>query len=540
MLVKPFAHGKGSGDAAVNYLLRMDYHGREEHPPNILRGDPEMTKELINSIDRDWKFTAGVCSWSGKDTVTPEQETEVIAKFEKLAFAGLEPDQYNILWVRHSHANHHELHFVIPRIELSTGNAFNAFPPGWEKDFGHFRDYMNIKHDWTRPNDPERKRMFTPSNADIVEARLTRWGQNPTKQEKDKIRKLINDYIKGQIENGVINNRSDITTALLEVGLEINREGKDYLTVKDPESTEKIRLKGGVYDAEWKSEDLTGTTKAEGHKRTAKDRGDLQRELSDLEKQLAGVFKKRANYNRTRYKNSGYGVVKGSETVLPDIQQNIQKKNDPNLHTWSCTHNRDVSSVLGSDGRSCITAQVDTDRAENSSKQDKRTVSDIGNTSERHLRDTSNSQRRWSLHSDSREVQNRDQVVVQKSRSDQTDSKELINIQELLNAENNSINSMSKGQNHGNERTGNNCNGDNNFTGNRHSSKHREMEGIRKFENFRFGEAILGSLRTIRKIRSITDTIKWSFRKIKGCQPLDRQSITLKSTQKSKNNGIEL
>ncbi len=267
MLVKVFAHGKGSGDAAVNYLLRMDYHGREEHPPNILRSDPKLTKELINSIDRDWKFTAGVCSWSGEDTVTPEQETEVITKFEELAFAGLEPDQYNILWVRHSHANHHELHFVIPRMELSTGNAFNAFPPGWEKDFGYFRDYMNIKHDWTRPNDPERKRMFTPSNADIVEARLTRWGQNPTKQEKEKTRELINDYIKGQIKNGVINNRSDITTALLEVGLEINREGKDYLTVKDPESTEKIRLKGGVYDAEWKSEDLTRATQAEGHRK---------------------------------------------------------------------------------------------------------------------------------------------------------------------------------------------------------------------------------------------------------------------------------
>lgn len=51
--------------------------------------------------------------------------------FEKLAFAGMQPDQYNILWVRHSHANHHELHFVIPRVELSTGKAFNAFPPGW-------------------------------------------------------------------------------------------------------------------------------------------------------------------------------------------------------------------------------------------------------------------------------------------------------------------------------------------------------------------------------------------------------------------------
>nr|WP_232221531.1 relaxase/mobilization nuclease domain-containing protein [Desulfovibrio sp. 6_1_46AFAA] len=46
-----------------------------------------------------------------------------------MAFAGLEPDQRNILWVQHSHAGHHELHFVIPRVELSSGKAFNPCPP---------------------------------------------------------------------------------------------------------------------------------------------------------------------------------------------------------------------------------------------------------------------------------------------------------------------------------------------------------------------------------------------------------------------------
>ena len=39
--------------------------------------------------------------------------------FEAVAFAGLEEDQRTNLWVRHSHAGHHELHFVIPRVELS-------------------------------------------------------------------------------------------------------------------------------------------------------------------------------------------------------------------------------------------------------------------------------------------------------------------------------------------------------------------------------------------------------------------------------------
>ncbi len=62
MMIKVFPHGKGNGIGPTRYLVRQDYHGRKEHPPVVLRGDPDMTRRLIDSIDREWKFTAGVCS----------------------------------------------------------------------------------------------------------------------------------------------------------------------------------------------------------------------------------------------------------------------------------------------------------------------------------------------------------------------------------------------------------------------------------------------------------------------------------------------
>ena len=116
MYIKVFPHGKGPGAGPVNYLIRLDYPDRAETPPTVLRGDPEISKMLIDSQTRVWKFSAGVCSWCNEDEVTPEKEKQFMDDFEKLAFAGMQPDQYNILWVRHSHANHHELHFVIPRV----------------------------------------------------------------------------------------------------------------------------------------------------------------------------------------------------------------------------------------------------------------------------------------------------------------------------------------------------------------------------------------------------------------------------------------
>lgn len=188
MYIKVFPHGKGGGAGPVDYLVRLDYPKRNESPPEVLRGDTAITRALIDSIGREWKFTAGVCSWGPEDIITPEQEMRFMNDFEVVAFAGMDPDQRDILWVRHSHAGHHELHFVIPRIELFTGKSFNAFPPGWQKDFDPLRDLANLREGWTRPDDPERARLFAPSQADIVEARLTRWGRNPTKKEKEKTR----------------------------------------------------------------------------------------------------------------------------------------------------------------------------------------------------------------------------------------------------------------------------------------------------------------------------------------------------------------
>lgn len=98
MMMKVFPHGTGQGDKPTKYLVRMDYPGRDTAPPLVLRGDPALTRALIDSIDRRWKFTAGVLSWHPDDKVSEEKEQEVMDAFEEVAFAGLAPDQRNILW----------------------------------------------------------------------------------------------------------------------------------------------------------------------------------------------------------------------------------------------------------------------------------------------------------------------------------------------------------------------------------------------------------------------------------------------------------
>ena len=97
MIMKVFPHGTGEGDKPTRYLVRPDYPGRDTRPPQVLRGDVAATRALIDSIHRKWKYTAGALSWHPDDKVSPEKEEEVMDAFEQVAFAGLEPDQRNIL-----------------------------------------------------------------------------------------------------------------------------------------------------------------------------------------------------------------------------------------------------------------------------------------------------------------------------------------------------------------------------------------------------------------------------------------------------------
>ncbi len=324
MHIKLFPHGQGDGDMPTHYLVRPDYPGRQESMPDVLRGDPDITRALINSLETQWRFSAGVLSWHPDDTVTPEQEERVMDDFEAVAFAGLEPDQRNILWVRHSHAGHHELHFVIPRVELASGKSFNAFPPGWEKAFGVFRDLHNHKEQWARPDDPARARLYTPEHADLHRARLIRWGKNPGKDERVEVKEAIHAYMVAKLEQGLVHNREDVLTALQEAGLAINRAGKDYITVKDPDSGEKLRLKGGIYAKQWKF-DFSGRAHP-GQDRAGRpgDREPDPETVRELEQELVRIIESRAQYNRKRYPQQYRGIGEEPDLPLPEPGADLQ------------------------------------------------------------------------------------------------------------------------------------------------------------------------------------------------------------------------
>src|SRR5215472_3717715 len=138
MLVKFFHHGQGSADSATGYLLAdgvLKYLSGSRNKelvvrqprPVVLKGDPERTRRLIGQLRTKHKYVSGVLSF--RELLTPEDETKIIHNFEAVAFAGLQSGQFECLIVKHAHQNRTELHFLVPRCELSSGKSLNIRPP---------------------------------------------------------------------------------------------------------------------------------------------------------------------------------------------------------------------------------------------------------------------------------------------------------------------------------------------------------------------------------------------------------------------------
>ena len=101
MIVKFFRRGQGSGAGPINYLLGGKHAAREG--AKVLYGDPRLTEQLINTTPYQQKYKAGVLSFTeNAEIFTEEQKRDIMQRFEETLFVGLEPDQYDILWVEHT------------------------------------------------------------------------------------------------------------------------------------------------------------------------------------------------------------------------------------------------------------------------------------------------------------------------------------------------------------------------------------------------------------------------------------------------------
>lgn len=334
-------HGRGgsaAGRRAVGYLCKeVDPMNKlvRTNPPEVLRGDPGRIGALIDSLPFEHTYKSGVLSWQAGEKVSQVQQDLAMRGFENVAFAGLEPDAYEILWVRHTHEGRVELHFIVPRVNLHTGRSMNIDPPGKKSQtmFNTWRREYNVENGFGDPEDPEHRRTFKlPDHVYYQNSLAKKLAAIDGKERKKDERELVHEYLTARIKDGIVKDRTTLVQEVKSAGLLVTREGDNYITVKNPNITDTkykgVRLRGDIYEREWKHTRSLEEEIGRGREREAetrgrefaevkRDPGERERELRELSAKLHQLVEERAEFNRKRFTARDRRLQRGLEQTVP-------------------------------------------------------------------------------------------------------------------------------------------------------------------------------------------------------------------------------
>lgn len=293
MIVKFFRRSKDVGSKPINYFLGAE---KDRKFARVLSGDPVITEHLINATKFENKYKSGVLSFAERaDEISEADKLEIMRSFEATLFAGLEPDQYDILWIEHSDKDRFdvddegkpikgtersgrlELNFVIPCHELRSGKRLQPFYTGTDmrrvntwKNITN-RELKTLKGDAVAdPNDPKRHRKVNkylgsapkPSPFDLT-PKKSRQKSELDLAGRDELRASIHRHMLAMLSerNTELHDRKAVVHELT-TGLDLicEREAKSSITISHPLLLDKngkpqrVRLEGGIYN-----EDFTPT-----------------------------------------------------------------------------------------------------------------------------------------------------------------------------------------------------------------------------------------------------------------------------------------
>ena len=245
MLVKFFKNKSGGSIAGINYLLN---HRVKDKTAFVLKGSEAVTRQIVSNITKKQKLCIGCLSFEESD-IDLDTKQKIIDEFETLLF-GEYKKRLNILWVQHIDKGRLELNFAIPKIDLESGMSFNPYYDKADRALiDAWQNYINLKFGFSDPKDPAKAHMLQGSRKEI--------GVTKDYIELEKI--LTEKFI-----NQEFSCRDDILKALRDSNIEVSRVGKDYISIKLPNTKKAKRFKGDIFSEEFKDfksmEQLRGKT----------------------------------------------------------------------------------------------------------------------------------------------------------------------------------------------------------------------------------------------------------------------------------------
>lgn len=237
MLNKVFKYSKHKGRfGGINYLLgNVNRSAR----PELLRGNEEVTRQLLLQATGEREYTAGVLSFKElAQDVSLDVQNEIMDLYEETLMAGFPRDHYDMMWIRHTDKEGRlELNWHVVNQDLVTGRVLQ---PYYHKQDGVRLDLakqiVNDKYGFHSPDDPKNFRDATHKN---------NFGSRAEIQDR-----IINQIWAG-IESEEINNREDIINLFNDAEwLDVSRVTATGISIKinnNDEIRKPIRFKGGIF-----------------------------------------------------------------------------------------------------------------------------------------------------------------------------------------------------------------------------------------------------------------------------------------------------
>jgi len=304
MIVKFLRNKKGGSSKSIDYLLNKERV--KEGTARILSGDETQTREIIDAITKKQKVTFGVLSFE-EANIPAREKKELMQEFEKTFLAGLDQEQYNILWVEHTDKGRLELNCIIPKVELSTGRSLNPYFNGSDFHLADlFQKKANLKYGYSDPKDP--------SKSQTVQGEYKKTGVMKDYQELDK---LLHELV----ANNTITSRAELVEFIKGNGIEVTREGKDYISVKMSDNKRAKRLKGSIYEEQFRDtrslESISRDQEVREREFTSRD---TRAELEAVSQRLSKAIQKRGEFNQGQYSKPKQNVrVQAPELDSPHL-----------------------------------------------------------------------------------------------------------------------------------------------------------------------------------------------------------------------------
>ena len=301
MIIKIHNRGAGCGSGPVNYLLGKD---RDREDARLDRGNPDQMIELIDSTNYAQRYKSGVLSFAERD-LDEHQKQQIMDSFERALLPGLDKDQYSIPWVQHQDKDRLELNFVVANVELQSGKRLQPYFDRVDRPrLNAWKDLVNDYYGLKDPNDPLNKReLCTPNNLP---------------KTKIKACEAITNGLLSVAERGDLKNRDDVIKTLETAGFEIARTTKKSISIKDPDGGQNIRLKGAIYEQDFR---FRKELRADIERASEAYRADRSRRIQESRETLDRLTQRKRESNQLRY-------PRAEQTPSPDYIKNLEHRSD--------------------------------------------------------------------------------------------------------------------------------------------------------------------------------------------------------------------